>query len=117
MQHKMNTTNPSNLRAFGFIDPDQYPLQPDFHSEYPKRDEIDAAKAWFAAHAELGKNFMLRPTSYALKHRVERWAQRYVSNGALISAAIEIGYRWRRVMNGPNAVFKLRLPKAKNQDD
>ena len=43
--------------------------------------------------------------SYGAKHLVERWAGRYVSNGALIVAAILAGYRVVRDDNSPNCGF------------
>jgi hypothetical protein len=43
--------------------------------------------------------------SYRLKHEVEAWAGTYVSNGALIAAALGLGLQYRRV--GPNALLPL----------
>ncbi len=106
---KQPTEWPSNLREFGFIDPDQYPDQPELHTEIPARDQIDSAKLWLSEYVEPATTFALQRTSYGYKHTVERWAERYISNGAFITAAIELGYRWRRVMNGPNAIFALRM--------
>ena len=100
---------PSNLRTFGFIDLHQHPDLPELQNEYPERDEIDECIRWLLKFAEPGPTLALRRTSYGYKHTVERWAGRYISNGAFITAAIELGYRWRRVMNGPNAVFALKM--------
>jgi hypothetical protein len=36
------------------------------------------------------------PGSYALKHRIERWAGRYIREGALIAAAVALGVPLRR---------------------
>jgi hypothetical protein len=103
------TAWPENLRAFGLINEDQYPAQPELNTEFPARDQIDNAKTWLSEYAEPRASLTLRPTSYGFKHLVKRWAGRYISNGAFIAAAIELGYKWRRVMNGPNAIFALRM--------
>lgn len=51
------------------------------------------------------------PGSYGLKHDAEQWGrvnglEPYVSNGALIAAAVEIGYPiWHRGRGSPNAAI------------
>jgi hypothetical protein len=48
-------------------------------------------------------------SSYALKHRAERWAGRYIANGMLLAAALHLGVPWQRCPNGsPNAYLGLR---------
>ena len=54
-----------------------------------------------------------RGYSYVLKHLAEDYAGDYVSNGALIEAALRLGYRvvpegW----HSPNAYVYLRVEKA-----
>jgi len=49
-------------------------------------------------------------TSYTLKHQAERWGRRngyfgYVSNGAVIVAAILCGFTILRLDNDPNCMF------------
>ena len=54
-----------------------------------------------------------RGYSYVLKHQAEDYAGDYVSNGALIEAALRLGYRV--VPEGwysPNAYVYLRVDKA-----
>lgn len=43
--------------------------------------------------------------SYGLKHDVENWADAYISNGALIAAALGLGYEY--VVSGPNVVLSV----------
>ena len=55
-----------------------------------------------------------RRSSYVLKHNVERWCEtfgphKYVSNGAFIQAAIDLGYRY--VQRGQVASFNIE-PKS-----
>jgi len=45
--------------------------------------------------------------SYGLKHQAERWARGYVSNGALIAAAIHLGFKVKRVPGTPNALINV----------
>lgn len=102
-------TLPENLFEFGFIDPDQCLGQPR-RDERPARDEIDAARLWLLEYTEPLPTIQVAPGSYGLKHVCERAVGRYISNGALIAAAIELGYRWRRGMRkSPNAVFAFRM--------
>jgi hypothetical protein len=49
--------------------------------------QFDLCKRWLAK-VTLIQSFNSRHTSYRYKHMVERWAGRYVSNGAFIAAAI-----------------------------
>lgn len=57
-------------------------------------------KTW---RARMGMN------SYALKHRAERWAGRYIANGMLIAAAVHMGVPWSRCPDAsPNAYLGLR---------
>ncbi len=41
--------------------------------------------------------------SYSLKHQAERWAGDYISNGAIIAAAIHLGFRIEPIFGTPNA--------------
>jgi hypothetical protein len=55
--------------------------------------------------------------SCVLKHQVERWGAKqqleaYVSNGAVIAAALWRAIPIERVRSGPNAVFAVKLARA-----
>ncbi len=81
------------------LSPSGYPIQ---------RDEFELCKEWITRFCKPRKT-PSRWGSYGLKHVVERFysgpGQRgYVSNGALIAAAIACGYEPLNV-NGPNAEF------------
>jgi hypothetical protein len=45
--------------------------------------------------------------SYWLKHQAERWGGDYVSNGALIAAAIHLGFKVERISGTPNALINV----------
>jgi hypothetical protein len=45
--------------------------------------------------------------SYGLKHQAERWGGDYVSNGALIAAAIQLGFEVKRIPGTPNALINV----------
>lgn len=49
------------------------------------------------------------PTSYQLKHKVEKWADYpvYVPNGIFIAAAIHSGLQFKRIKGSVNALFNL----------
>ena len=45
--------------------------------------------------------------SYWLKHQAERWSGDYVSNGALIAAAIHLGFKVEHIDGTPNALINV----------
>jgi hypothetical protein len=47
-------------------------------------------------------------SSYGWKHRVERDAKQYVSNGDFICGALYLKYSMKRMPRSPNAYFNLR---------
>ena len=56
--------------------------------------------------------------SYGLKHRAEEWAGLYICNGAMIAAALMLGWKVKRdPISGLNATvwpphgFRKRLPE------
>ncbi|WP_428304411.1 hypothetical protein [Lacipirellula sp.] len=105
-----------NLGAFGFGSFGQY------HPEFPgnatkelKQDrgellrgfaQFQTACEWLAK-IEKSRSTNQTCSSYALKHRVERfYAPFYCCNGAFIAAAIHMGFKW--VEDGPNACFNMK---------
>ena len=79
----------------------------------PSPPQVDDCKQWLLTYAKKtrrpdGK----RLNSYYLKHVVERAVGHYISNGALIQAAIALGFECS-LIDGPNALFHidLRLPE------
>ena len=75
----------------------------------PANDEILICEKWLREYAKPCSKIMECESSYALKHRVEEWAKIYVSNGAFIKAAVNLGYRIKVIDNGPNAYFGIKL--------
>jgi hypothetical protein len=61
----------------------------------PPRPEVDTCRHWLSTRPRTA-NVRKAAYSYRLKHEVESWAGDYVSNGALIVAAIEMGIAVRR---------------------
>ena len=45
--------------------------------------------------------------SYGLKHKAERWAGDYISNGALIAAAIHLGIPFEQIKDSPNVYLAV----------
>jgi hypothetical protein len=69
--------------------------------------QFDLCKRWLAL-VTLIKSFNSRHTSYGYKHMVERWAGRYVCNGAFIAAAIAFKIPIRRShQKSPNVILPL----------
>lgn len=75
--------------------------------------QFDLCKRWLAS-VTLIKSFNTRHTSYGYKHMVERWAGRYISNGAFIAAAIALKIPIRRSHpRSPNVVLPLSEKSVK----
>lgn len=84
--------------------------------EPPDEDQVNHARRWITSHVRRAEQFS-KPSfaggvghSYHLKHLAENWdGGGYVSNGALIEAALRELYRVRRVKPGSmNATFNMR---------
>ncbi|WP_168566852.1 hypothetical protein [Crateriforma spongiae] len=79
-------------------------------------EEIRLAVEWLTRRCKPIKT--PRHNSYVVKHCCERWAGRYVSNGAMIIAAERCGFRQRRLRNGVNTEIGIdtrrliRLPES-----
>jgi hypothetical protein len=63
-------------------------------------DQFERAVAWLRL---VPKVQTPRRSSYYLKHAAERWAGAYVSNGALIAAAVHLGFPIERSPSHINA--------------
>lgn len=72
----------------------------------PPRHEIESVKEWIRQWFDVRKTINDMHSSYLLKHIMERHTDFYVSNGAFIQAAIELGYRYKRCScSSVNAYF------------
>lgn len=78
----------------------------------PDAEQVGACRAWLRKYAQPRKTMNLRTSSYGLKHDVERDSddEVYVSNGALIKAALFEGYRIEQIGDGPNVRLNIALP-------
>ena len=78
-------------------------------STAPNNHEIALCEKWLYEFAQPQKRFNERFSSYGLKHQVEKWAGEYVSNGALIFAALSLKFPVKVIDEGPNAIFGIKL--------
>lgn len=91
----------------------------------PNSEEIKTAEAWIKIKCHHIKSINRRIGSYSLKHRAEEFGElmnkhfgtdifmAYVSNGAFIQAALNLGYEpIPEDYNSPNAYFRMgvKLP-------
>ena len=76
-------------------------------------NEIELCAEWLTEYSKTYSKIR-NESSYSLKHRVEDWADTYVSNGAFIQAAHNLGYSIKGI-DGLNAYFgiKLLIPEEK----
>jgi hypothetical protein len=75
-------------------------------------EQFEYACAFLEAHGRPLDRFNPVSGSYWVKHLAEHWAGDYISNGALIAAALGLGYQARRSMEGgPNCIFNLAVDR------
>lgn len=80
----------------------------------PKREHIEFCKTWLIENAEK-KNVASDDciNSYGLKHRIESSVGAYITNGACIQAAMDLGFRYWRDEDSPNANFFMAFKGVK----
>lgn len=86
-------------------------LRPKFmlvHEDPPNPEEVKICEEWIGKFAQPQNTENPRAFSYSLKHIVENWAGKYVTNGAFIQAAVLHGYK-AKPLNGINAIFNMAL--------
>lgn len=69
-----------------------YPKNPPRIESKHGLEEVEICKKWLLKYCKPRRNCHWLDSSYALKHVVERWAGRYVSNGTFIQACIDLEY-------------------------
>lgn len=84
----------------------------------PQADEREALRAqaalvaevcaWLAVHIEPCPTFNPRAGSYSVKHIAEKALGSYVPNGALIAAALILGYDYKWDRSSRNVAFRMR---------
>jgi len=77
--------------------------------EAPADKEVKLCQDWIAKFTKPSRQINPKAFSYSLKHRVEKWAKKYISNGAFISAALRSDYKAKPVRGGPNASFNMKF--------
>lgn len=73
----------------------------------PNEKEVEMARTWLQEKAirtvQLNKN----STSYGWKHVAEKYVKSYISNGALIHAAMLEGFKVKQVLGTQNAYINI----------
>lgn len=76
-------------------------------AKQPSTEQVHLCKKWLLQYAKPKKSFNDKAFSYSLKHRVERDTGEYVTNGALIQAAVNLGYKTE--VHSLNCYFNMDL--------
>lgn len=78
------------------------------------KEQLDWASSFAQACGEPIQTINKKHSSYGLKHIAEKWAKKvscgevnYISNGHLILAMIDAGFRFQRIENTPNVYFNV----------
>lgn len=99
------------LRPCGLVGPDREDRSLD---DGIKAEQVRFCVRWILAHCEPATGWHRQYTSYALKHQAERLHPlRYVSNGALILALLQLGWRVRPRHGSYSAEVRLRFSDRK----
>jgi hypothetical protein len=78
----------------------------------PDEAQVSICRRWIEEFCVPAKTVKEYKGSYGLKHDVERWANEYVSNGAFIQAAHDLGFTIKRIsQDSYNAYFNLVSPE------
>jgi len=79
-----------------------------------RQDFIDNGFRMFKDACEFLSGVQLRKTinrksgsSYGLKHKAEKWAGDYISNGALIAAALHLGIQFEQIPDTQNVYLAV----------
>lgn len=75
------------------------------------QSQVELSKIWIREWITPRKTINTQKGSYQLKHIVEKNSGTYVSNGAFIRAAIDLGFNYSK--NGLNAFFNMSFLRAK----
>ena len=101
-----------DLRPFGFggYKGDVEPISTWYEAE--AHDQIDSAATWLNECTRT-RYASRKQNSYGYKHEAERWQNTYISNGALIAAAVILGFKVVSIGNSPNAYINIgRTPDS-----
>lgn len=105
----------------------------------PAPDQVKVCREWIQKHGRKRRTLRHDVSSYALKHRVEKWTRSqpdmarrlqynwqdkvayrsevyYVSEGAFIQAALDEGYEAERVRDTTRAVFNMSVRKDEDSE-
>ncbi len=104
-----------DLNPFGFwhtgaiITRERFDAGRDLMTDSDHLAQFRRALAWLLTCCDRRRDLNLRSTSYGLKHQVEHAmraigdSEIYCSNGALIAAALTLGFRVEQIARTPNA--------------
>jgi hypothetical protein len=75
---------------------------------------IEVCKEWInAGYIEPRSTLNKKINSYGIKHMVEAWAEKYVTNEDFIKAMVDCGYRAQQTSRGsPNFYFNWKYKGA-----
>jgi len=78
------------------------------------KKEVDSCKEWIKRWVYPRKTINTKRGSYNLKGLVEKEMSIYISNGAFIKAAIEMGYKFKETSReSKNAYFNMSFNNLK----
>ena len=74
---------------------------------YERLDEIENCMDWLDSFYISSNRKKDETNSYALKHYVEKYKKKYISNGAFVAAYMMKDYDYTKVKDNPNIYIKL----------
>jgi hypothetical protein len=83
----------------------------------PDPEQVGICRLWISENCRIRDTFNHTRNSYAFKHAVKYYTRSYVSNGAFIAAALELGYDIKMIGRGPNALFNMGKKRKEKVSD
>lgn len=84
----------------------------------PDLVQVQNARKFLSIYGRKTASVSKKQSSYGLKHTAEKMVGLYISNGALILAAKELGYRMRQCGQGsPNVYLNIKFAARQYRED
>ncbi len=86
-----------------------YFIDSEYYNQPPDPQMVDLCRKFIKEWLTSSPNYKHKNSSYHLKHEVERWANRYISNGSFVLAAVLEGLEQKPTgINSPNTWVSVK---------
>lgn len=78
--------------------------------DLPIEEDVRLCEEWILTFTQTAGQKNRMATSHVLRHVVETWSGKHVSEGAVIQAALNCGYKIYPETDNPTCLFNMNLP-------